>query len=247
MDLINRFLIKRGLVKALFAITLFSVLLSVLLTYSSIALIFGLPQERMSDYLLIGAIVPSIVAPLVSFLLLKQILKINELEKKTRYLASIDSVTGLYNHRAFYESALITIQKAKLESENFHVLLADIDGFKQVNDTFGHLAGDLALKHIGSIITQALRDGDIAGRVGGDEFMICLPNTSRDAALKVGDRILKEVRQSDLIYDAKKINLSLSFGLSSIDDSAMAIDSIIKTADQALYRAKKLGKNRIAE
>lgn len=247
MDVINRFLITHGLVKTLLAITLFSVLLSVLLTYSSIGLIYGLPQEKMPDYLLIGAIVPSIVAPLVSFTMLKQILKIDRLEKKTRYLASIDSITGLYNHRAFYEKALITIQKAKLESESLHVLLADIDGFKLVNDTFGHLAGDLALKHIGRIITQTLRAGDIAGRVGGDEFMICLPNTTRDAVLKVGDRIVQEVSQSGVIYDTQKISLSLSFGLSSIDDSTQELESIIKAADQALYRAKKLGKNRVAE
>lgn len=247
MNVINRLLLKHGLAKTLLAITAFSIALSILLTYLSIGIIFGLPQADMPDYLLIGAIVPAIVAPIISFGMLKQILKINALEKETRYLANTDALTGLYNHRAFYENASDCNTIAKQAGNNIHVLLADIDGFKIINDTFGHLAGDLALKQIAGMMSQTLREADVVGRVGGDEFVICLPDTTRETALSIANRILESVKNSNLVYDGQVINLSLSIGLSSSDDATHELDSIIKMADQALYRAKSTGKSKIAE
>jgi diguanylate cyclase (GGDEF)-like protein len=243
VGILNRYLLEHGLAKTLFVISFLSIVLSVILTYTSIGLIYGLPQEDMPDYLLIGALVPAIIAPIMSFGMLNLILKINKLEKETQLLAKTDSLTGLYNHRAVYEH----IQQALDEDKASCLLIADIDGFKAVNDTYGHLAGDLALKHIANIIKECLRSNDIVGRIGGDEFIICLPNTSRDDALLLGNRVLESVKNSDFIYDSNIIKLSVSFGLSSIDELTANKENIVKYADQALNRAKKSGKNVIAE
>lgn len=247
MDKVYAYFLKAGLIKSIVIVTLVSVILSLIFTYLSVILIFGRVQPDMPNYLLVAALVPLVVAPLASSTLLKLLFKIDALEKETKYLATYDALTGLFTRRAFYEHAEKQLKLARRESKHFSVLVADLDGFKGINDTFGHHAGDMALKFVSSVIRNTIRDSDIAGRVGGDEFIFCLPNAEYEEGLKFGQRLVDNVDISKFMYESKTIKLSMSIGLYSSDSiKADEIDLMIKEADQALYRAKKQGKNRVA-
>lgn len=196
MNTFYEYFLKSGFVKSILIVTVASVLLSILFTYLLISLIFGSPQPDMLNYLFVATLVPLIVAPLASSSLLKLLFKVDALEKKTRYLATYDALTGLYTRRAFYEHAEQQLKVAQRESKNIAMLVADLDGFKDINDTFGHHAGDLALKYVSNVIKETVRSSDIAGRVGGDEFIFCLPNASRDEAIKLGARLIENVSRA---------------------------------------------------
>lgn len=245
---VSAYFLKAGLVKSIVIVTIASVLLSILFTYLMITLIFGSSQTDMPNYLLIATLVPLLVAPLASSGLLRLLFKVDALEKQTRYLATYDALTGLYTRRAFYEFAQKQLNLAKRESKNIAMLVADLDGFKGINDTFGHHAGDMALKYVSNIITQTVRESDIAGRVGGDEFIFCLPNATHEEALQFGQRLIECVDASSFVYENNQIKLSMSIGLNSSESFISdEIDLMIKSADQALYRAKRAGKNQLAE
>lgn len=171
MNHFRRFVLKIGLFKSVTLITVASVLLSILLTYLMIIKLYGNDHQDMRHFLLISALVPMVIAPLVSFNFLKLLFKIEALERETRYLATYDELTGLYTRRAFYDHAEQQLAIAKRESQQLAMLVADLDGFKLINDTFGHHAGDQALKHVSAVIKNTMRQADIAGRVGGDEFV----------------------------------------------------------------------------
>ncbi len=246
MERVYAYFLRAGFVKSIVIVTLVSVLLSLLFTYLSISVLFGYGQPDMPNYLLVATLVPLIVAPLASSSLLKLLFKIDALEKETRYLATYDALTGLFTRRAFYEHAEQQLKLAQRESKSVAMLVADLDGFKGINDTFGHHAGDLALKFVSNIIKQIVRESDIAGRVGGDEFIFCLPNATQEEALYFGQRLVESVSASSFVYENKHIKLSMSVGLNTFESkSSSDIDLMIKEADQALYRAKKSGKNRI--
>lgn len=248
MEKVYAYFLKAGLIKSIVIVTLVSVVLSLLFTFLSIVLIFGFAQPDMPNYLLVATLVPLIVAPLASSSLLKLLFRIDALEKETRYLATYDALTGLFTRRSFYEHAEQQLKLAQRESMNIAMLVADLDGFKGINDTFGHHAGDLALKFVSNIIRQTVRESDIAGRVGGDEFIFCLPNVTQVEAHQFGQRLVENVSASSFVYENNQIKLSMSIGLNiSQSKNNGDIDLMIKEADQALYRAKKLGKNRLSD
>jgi len=122
--------------------------------------------------------------------------------------------------------------------------MADLDYFKKINDTFGHLAGDEALKHFVKIIKRNLRKSDYVFRIGGEEFLILLPNTELKDAVEIVERIRKNLEENLLHYDGKEIKLTASFGLVEVDKNKY-INEIIKEADEKLYKAKELGRNKV--
>jgi diguanylate cyclase (GGDEF)-like protein len=240
MNKFYEYFLNAGFIRSIVIVTIASVLLSLLFTYLVISLIFGNAQPDMPNYLIVAAIVPLIVAPLASGSLLKLLFKVNALEEETRYLATYDGLTGLYTRRSFYEHAEQQLKVAQRESKNIAMLVADLDGFKGINDAFGHHAGDLALTFVSKVIKETIRSNDIVGRVGGDEFIFCLPNASRDEAMKLGARLVENVTNAAFVYDNNLIKLSLSVGMcSSEKEHNKQIDIFIKEADLALYRAKK--------
>jgi len=157
-------------------------------------------------------------------------------EKMLQELARKDHLTGLFNDRYFYEKMKEQLNRFKRYKEIFSLLYIDIDGFKSCNDKYGHLEGDRILKHIGKVLKDSLRKMDSAYRVGGEEFVIMLPHTSKEEAKNVAERIREVVHQ--LFYHKYQITVSIG-----VADSTS--DNILQEADQAMYRAKKNGKNRV--
>jgi diguanylate cyclase (GGDEF)-like protein len=248
MNWLQNCVLKLGTFKSVMIITILSVVISLGVTYLLIAVGFVAFEADLTDSLLIAAMVPMIVAPIVSFSLVSLLFKIYALEKQTRVLVQYDVLTGLLSRRAFYEQAEVELRIAAREGHKIAILVADIDSFKTINDNYGHDAGDQALKFIANVINQNIRSNDIVGRTGGDEFVFCLPAVSVEQALEFGDRLIKNLGASTFSYENNSIPLGLSLGVYSCEaQKNLDIDTIIKAADHALYRAKSSGKSQIAQ
>lgn len=157
-----------------------------------------------------------------------------------------DSLTGLYNNHYFYKELEDEIEKSKRYGRVFSLVMFDIDDFKQINDRYGHIAGDRALMHLSDCIKRTIRkDVDIAARYGGDEFVIVFPNTSAENALKVCQRLLNLVRSEKVIFGEKEFYITLSMGISEFPRDGEESYFLFNHADEALYESKRLGKNRI--
>jgi|GEM_PF-6801837 len=168
--------------------------------------------------------------------------KLNEISRKFYELSIKDPLTGLYNRRFFYEILEKEIEKARRSGRSFTIAIGDIDDFKKINDAFGHLEGDRVLIQIAAIIKSNLRKYDLAARLGGEEFVILFPDTSKKEALQIVERLRKAICENDLCEGEKK--LSISFGLASCPEDGQTIDTLLSRADRALYDAKRQGKNK---
>lgn len=168
----------------------------------------------------------------------KQLEKLKNLlentNKELKKLATIDSLTGLYNQRHMYEKLNNEIEKSLTQKTTFSLIMTDLDGFKVINDSMGHLVGDEYLKTISSIIRETLRNEDYAFRYGGDEFLIILPRTPLEVAIKISEKIKTKIETSDL-------EITLSCGIR--EWSGENLKEILKKVDNLLYMAKKSGKN----
>jgi diguanylate cyclase (GGDEF)-like protein/PAS domain S-box-containing protein len=167
--------------------------------------------------------------------------------EKLEYLSSTDGLTGLMNRRALTDSLLYEIDRAKRYNSELSLILCDIDNFKEINDACGHDAGDQALQAIAAALKTILRKADLAGRYGGDEFMLILPQTSIKGAEKIADKVLSAVRNAEMSFtEDKSIRLSLSVGLSSLEADIDTPDSLIKRTDEAMYASKQGGRDRVS-
>ncbi|MGL4797119.1 MAG: bifunctional diguanylate cyclase/phosphohydrolase, partial [Paraclostridium sp.] len=162
-------------------------------------------------------------------------------------LVNIDELTGLYNHRYFQESLEKWISDSDETSNPISLLFMDIDYFKNYNDINGHQAGDLLLSRIGEILKKDIRENDIVARYGGEEFAVILPNTNEKDALKVGERIRTNIENTYFLGQENQPNknTTISIGVSSYPKRAKTKHQLLNTADDALYRAKSLNKNRV--
>jgi diguanylate cyclase (GGDEF)-like protein len=162
-------------------------------------------------------------------------------------LANTDYLTNLYNRRSFFHVAEVEYKEAILKGYPISITLIDLDYFKKVNDTYGHLVGDLVLVHIAKLIRVYSRIRDVAARYGGEEFIILHPSINKQVAFLTVDRIRKGVEETPFVLDGKKIDVTLSAGVvdTQMCTDSMQIDDVLKMADKALYRAKDAGRNQV--
>ncbi len=167
-------------------------------------------------------------------------------EEQIHYLAIHDVLTGLYNRRHFFEVLTHLTAEAKRHGNPLCLAMCDLDKFKGVNDTYGHQAGDEVLSAFGKLVQKELRAEDVAGRYGGDEFILAFPSTNAAHALESCERIRKTFAAREFIsVRGERFSLSSTMGLVNFDP-AMTDKVFVETADQALYQAKQKGRNRVA-
>jgi two-component system cell cycle response regulator len=173
--------------------------------------------------------------------------QIESKSKRLEELALTDALTGLPNRRAIEDWAATQLSSASRHGIPFWVALADLDHFKQVNDTFGHDAGDTVLKEFAKLLKKCLRRGDLCGRLGGEEFLIVLTHTDKNNAMKVIDRIRTELSCAPVNFAGCTIGVTASFGLAGFEarQQASTLSELREMADAALYSAKRAGRNRI--
>jgi diguanylate cyclase len=165
-------------------------------------------------------------------------------QRRIEHLAHYDMVTGLPNRALLTDRLEQEIARARRARQGFALLMFDLDGFKSVNDTWGHAAGDRVLAEVGARSRQSVRASDTVGRLGGDEFMAILPETSLAGALAVADKLLEALA---LPYPVARdeARLSASVGVSVFPEDGAEGEALQRAADAALYAAKREGKNRI--
>lgn len=161
-----------------------------------------------------------------------------------KLLANLDSLTNLYNRRAYLKNLEQSISFSNRTGQALCVLVIDVDHFKRINDSHGHDAGDMVLKTIAKTIEHCLRTEDVMGRMGGEEFSICLPNTTLASALIVADRICKTVHSTAITLESTDITCSVSVGGATLRKLESPRD-VLRRSDQAMYFAKANGRNRV--
>jgi diguanylate cyclase (GGDEF)-like protein len=162
--------------------------------------------------------------------------------RRLRVLALTDELTGVANRRRIELVAQEAIRIADAEGQPLSVIALDIDHFKRINDTFGHLVGDEALARVAAACQQALRHHDALGRTGGEEFLVVLPDTALDAAVQVGERLRANV--AALAWDgAPDLQVTVSLGIAQLRPDDAGLREVLRRADAALYRAKAAGRN----
>jgi diguanylate cyclase (GGDEF)-like protein len=160
-------------------------------------------------------------------------------------LTITDDLTKLYNYRYLMQYLEAEVKRCLRYKKKVSLLFIDVDGFKGVNDTFGHLVGSLVLAEMGQVLLKILRETDVVGRYGGDEFVIVLPETPVNGALVIGERIRKRVEDYEFIAQDLRLHLTVSLGVASCPKHTLTAEGLIKKADAAMYRAKELSKNSI--
>jgi diguanylate cyclase len=161
--------------------------------------------------------------------------------EKLVHLNHNDSLTGLFS-RSYWEQRLLEeFNRCKRSNENACVMMVDIDHFKMINDTYGHLVGDQVLNQFGTLLKQ-LRVSDIAGRYGGEEFAVILPNSSLEESLQVSERLRKEIEKFQFDHID---TCTVSIGIALLDKNFEDAYQWLNAADKALYQSKKEGRNRV--
>jgi two-component system cell cycle response regulator len=160
------------------------------------------------------------------------------------FLATTDQLTNLKNRRYFIEQLELEVERSCRYARQCAVAILDADKFKSINDTYGHDIGDKVLQALSQMLLDELRNVDLVGRIGGEEFAILFPETGKEAALDVCQRLLVRIRGARVTAEAKEINFTVSMGISEVVLAGDEADAVLKRADQALYRAKQGGRDR---
>lgn len=178
--------------------------------------------------------------------MLKSIRDITEKKKIQEILtnlATIDSLSGLYNRAEFMRRAQREFRLAEKGGKKLSLLMIDIDHYKSINDTLGHAAGDEVIRVMGEILRTILRKTDIAGRLGGDEFIALLKNASLTEAIEIAEKIRETVSSTKAVYEKQEFAFAVSIGVVEIFDDHSDFETALKRADDALYKAKSEGRN----
>jgi diguanylate cyclase (GGDEF)-like protein len=164
-----------------------------------------------------------------------------DIQRKLKY----DDLTALLTYDSFKDAMSWEIENAQAKNKPFVLLMMDLDNFKKVNDTYGHLTGSFILQEIGKIINDNLRFFDVSARYGGEEFISCLPDTNKQEAFHAAERLRNTIAESVFVHNNKKINITISIGVSQFPDNGVTLEELIRIADEMLYKAKREGKNRV--
>ena len=172
--------------------------------------------------------------------------EIHSLQQELELQATVDELTGLYNRRFFFNLAKKTFSESKRHNHSLSLIMFDIDFFKKINDEHGHPIGDIILKFIGSSISTLLRQEDILARVGGEEFVILLPDTDIDAAYLIAEKVRSDIDSKSMEGDWEGIiEPKISLGISSLVKADTEFYELYTRADKALYEAKYSGRNKV--
>jgi diguanylate cyclase (GGDEF)-like protein/PAS domain S-box-containing protein len=169
-----------------------------------------------------------------------------QLFHEVRELATRDPLTGLYNRRHFFELGEAEFARARRYQLSLSVLVLDIDCFKQVNDIYGHMAGDEVLQTVANVCRESLREVDVVGRYGGDEFVILMPETDLAGVQHGAQRLCEQIADAPVNVDGDTLSVTVSMGVASIDgEYDIKLEKLVDRADRALLVAKKRGRNRV--
>jgi len=171
---------------------------------------------------------------------------LKESESRLKALATRDSLTGVYNRRYMEEALHDEISRALKEKQNLSIIMADVDGFKLINDTFGHALGDMVLVRVAEILSRNTRKSDVVCRYGGDEFILVLPNCAPEDALLRAQSLRLLIGETPFSFDEGNVgHVTISIGVAALPENGTTAAELLSAADRALYDAKQCGRNRV--
>lgn len=235
--------IRLGRTKMIVATTGFSIVLSVITTVANLYAFGFLDADYITLVsIMLAVMIPFTVALPVSWFTVSITFSMHQLEIETRKLANYDSLTGLLNRRAFLQEAQALYGNQLRDNGQFAVLILDLDHFKQINDTYGHAVGDRVLQRFGQIAREVLRSGELAARIGGEEFAFLLPDSTDTQAWHFAEHLHQLIREVVIEENGAILRISASIGY-IVCASTMTVERAMNFADKALYRAKASGRN----
>lgn len=178
-------------------------------------------------------------------MVLERTSKLNVLNTQLAHLALTDSLTGVFNRRAFFDRAQREMEIARRHDRPLALMIMDIDHFKEINDRFGHHAGDAILQRVAEILGRGIRAADTFARYGGEEFVLLTPETSLKGAMDAANRMARALRAETIAFDGGEARVTVSVGVTTIDARHEDFDGALKRADEALYSAKSGGRDRV--
>lgn len=202
----------------------------------------GVGEWQEGQWSLLGFFRLVFSTTLITSIVMMMDLALVESYKNYEKLSSIDMLTNIYNRRMIQEEVDKEVEKAKRYNKKLGIILFDIDDFKKINDSKGHQAGDKALSKLSQKIQESLRSLDTFGRWGGEEFLIVIPQTTREEIPVIAEKLRRIIEETKCSVSDK---LSCSFGVSLFENESDSADSLIEKADKAMYEAKAKGKNRV--
>ncbi|GIU38689.1 diguanylate cyclase [Shewanella colwelliana] len=170
-------------------------------------------------------------------------LQLKAANERLEHLSQTDGLTQLHNRRHWQICMQREFDRHARYGEPTTLVMFDIDHFKRINDTYGHIAGDKVIQHVSHILKQSLRETDCAGRYGGEEFSVVLANTDAKSALNFADRLREKIAASEMLYESAKISVTVSIGICDIEEELENSGKWLANADHALYEAKQAGRN----
>lgn len=180
-------------------------------------------------------------------ILISDITETASLMNRLKQQANYDDLTGIYNRRQLLQKGKVAMQNLCNSNLPLGIILIDLDHFKLVNDQFGHAAGDEVLRDVTVCFRSAIRNVDILGRYGGEEFVIFLPGIDMAATAQIAQRLASQVDMLKITYEGNDLSISASFGVHAVyPDEHTSMDDILRETDQALYQAKRNGRNQVA-
>jgi len=186
------------------------------------------------------------LAVIVALGILAGLLVLQRANRRILALSHRDSLSGLYNRRYTFEYLEKVIPNISVDDGGLSIILLDVDNFKEINDSFGHPAGDAVIKQVASIGESSLRNRDIMGRIGGEEFLCVLPRTTAEQSMQVAQRLLRAIWAQDFqAADGTRFSISISIGIANYDSTIENANQLYSRADEALYQSKAAGKGRI--
>jgi diguanylate cyclase (GGDEF)-like protein len=206
-----------------------------------------LDEANLMSHPLIGFFAVEAIIQLIAMSFLQIGMEKERDELHQKLAAQTDELTGAANRRSILERADALLASCRERNLEAAVLVLDLDHFKSINDTFGHDVGDNALKATAQRLSEVLRKGDLFGRVGGEEFACCLPNTSTREALVVAERIRTAISKLGLLSSSRAICVTASIGVANTETAGYELPQLMKAADAALYEAKARGRDRVAD
>ncbi|BFM50734.1 GGDEF domain-containing protein [Marinomonas sp. THO17] len=242
--IIRHLLRSLGRIGLVLALTLSAILISIFLdiTFSKL---LGFTLDVKRDVIMI-LIIAGLTTPILSWYLVGLFLHVDVMEQKMRHHASIDSLTSVYNRGYFYKKGLLALaSKASVKetgSSAFFVL--DLDGFKQINDEYGHLCGDRALVSFAQALRSIFHSPSVVARLGGDEFSVLLCNVTKEEVASIAQGILERVRNIILATEQGELNFTASIGIAMFQGQGEQVfERAFQTADKTLYEVKRAGRD----
>jgi diguanylate cyclase (GGDEF)-like protein len=209
---------------------------------------FNFPKmtpDELNRALLVDILLPTVLAVPMLLFLLSKLRDLAIAHHALQQIASTDSLTSVLNRRAFMTLVDAYLSEVRTQERKGALLVVDADNFKSINDAYGHDRGDEALRTIAAAIKGMLRNADLVGRIGGEEFAVFLPGSTPDNAERVAERIRSSVATSEFLPDGRRRDLSVSVG-GAVFEKQLAFSELFRIADQQLYLAKQAGRNRIS-